>query len=111
MRYAACAPECSWLGAAPGQDGDKRTGGEKRSKANGGLSIATAGGPVALRPWETGLVPAAADVFTFAGAGEALIARVAPDLARLRERALPNGIGAAAFDAFATQFSGVSQPA
>jgi len=76
-----------------------------------GATIATAGGPVALRPWETGLVPAAADVFTFAGAGEALIARVAPDLARLRERALANGIGAAAFDAFATQFSGVSQPA
>jgi mannose-6-phosphate isomerase len=76
-----------------------------------GATIATAGGSVALRAWETALIPAAAESFSFTGAGEALLARVAPDLGRLRERAIAEGIGAAAFDAFRAQFSGVSRPA
>jgi mannose-6-phosphate isomerase len=76
-----------------------------------GATIATAGGPVALRAWETALIPAAAEAFSLTGAGEALLALVAPDLGRLRERALANGIGAAAFDAFRAQFSGASGPA
>jgi mannose-6-phosphate isomerase len=53
----------------------------------GGLEIATDGAPVALRAWETAVVPACAPQLTFVRPGDALIARVEPDLSAVSPRA------------------------
>jgi mannose-6-phosphate isomerase len=78
---------------------------------DGGLTISSGGDPVALRAWESALVPAAAGEVTFAGPGTALLVHVAPDLAALRAAAASAGVGAPELDAFFGQFSRVSAPA
>lgn len=97
----------------------------ERLRITAGASIATHGRPLAvtamstplafggvsLKPWETAVVPAAAAAVTFAGAGEALLVRVDPDLAGLRAAAAGAGLAAGVLDAFCGQFSGASAPA
>lgn len=78
---------------------------------DGGLTLASGGGTVTLRAWETALIAAAADEVIFASTGAALVARVAPDLAALRAEAAASGIAAAALDPFFAQFSDVFPPA
>ena len=75
------------------------------------LSLDTGGAASELRAWETAVVPAAAERVAFAAPGEALVVRVDPDLARLRESAAAAGVPAAALEAFCGQFSGASAPA
>jgi mannose-6-phosphate isomerase len=73
-------------------------------------ALVTDGPLVALRPWETAIVPAAAEHVTFALPGTALLVRVDPDLDHLRAAAASAGVSAGQLDAFFRQFSGVSAP-
>lgn len=75
------------------------------------LTLRSDGGGVALRAWETAVVPAAATEVTFAFPGEALLVRVDPDLAILRGNALAGGVPSVALDRFCGQFSAASGPA
>jgi mannose-6-phosphate isomerase len=75
------------------------------------LTLASGSGGCALEPWETALIPAAAENVTFTSAGDALIARIDPDLAALREEARAGGADASACEAFFGQFSRASAPA
>src|ERR1700677_2159123 len=69
------------------------------------LTISSEAGEVALRPWETAVVPAATTQVTFGGSGEALLVRVDPDLAALRAAAAAGGVAADAVERFCAQFS------
>jgi mannose-6-phosphate isomerase len=75
------------------------------------LTVSSEAGEVALRPWETAVVPAATTQVTFGGSGEALLVRVDPDLAALRAAAAAGGVAADAVERFCAQFSGASRPA
>ena len=75
------------------------------------LTLGGGGDGVTLRAWETAVVPAATARLTFAGAGEALLVRVDPDLADIRAAAAAAGAAAAELDRFFGQFSGASAPA
>jgi mannose-6-phosphate isomerase len=70
-----------------------------------GLTLDAGGATIVLRPWESALVPAAAAGVAFAALGDALLARVEPDLAALRDDASAAGIAAGDFDRFLAQFS------
>lgn len=70
------------------------------------LTAGTDAGDVALRPWETAVIPAAAARVTFDGPGDVLLVRVAPDLAALRAAASAAGVAPEVFERFCGQFSG-----
>jgi mannose-6-phosphate isomerase len=74
-------------------------------------TLTTGGGSASLRPWETAVVPAAAETVSFSAPGGVLLVRVAPDLERLRDAARAAGVGAEELDRFCGQFSGASAPA
>jgi mannose-6-phosphate isomerase len=86
------------------------TGGRPMAVMAMGTELALATGSVAtvLRPWETAIVPAAADRVTLTAPGEALIVRVQPDLGALREAAAAAGVSAAVLDVFFRRFSAAS---
>ena len=73
-----------------------------------GLTLETAGGVAALRPWETALVPADEPEVTFGSLGDAMVVRVDPDLAALRDAAAAAGIAEAESSRFFAQFSGAA---
>jgi mannose-6-phosphate isomerase len=102
---------------------DRRFAVERLRIAGPGAALATDGRPlvvmametplevggVALRAWETAVVPAGAGRVPITE-GMALLVRVDPDLAALRTAALAAGVAPAAFEGFAGQFSAVSGP-
>jgi len=75
------------------------------------LTLGRGAAGIALRAWETAVVPAAAEGVTFAAPGEALLVRVDPDLGSIRAAAAAAGIALAELDRFFGQFSGASAPA
>ncbi|HEV8020396.1 MAG TPA: type I phosphomannose isomerase catalytic subunit [Candidatus Lustribacter sp.] len=103
---------------------DRRFAVERLRITASGAALATGGRPlavmametplelggVALRAWETAVVPADAGRVPITP-GAALLVRIDPDLAALRTAALAAGHAAAAFELFAGQFSGASGPA
>jgi mannose-6-phosphate isomerase len=70
-----------------------------------GVPIAAGGAIVALRPWETAVIPAAAEAVTFGAAAGALLVRVEPDLDVLRSDAAAAGVAPTTLEAFFGQFS------
>jgi mannose-6-phosphate isomerase len=79
---------------------------------NGPLELAAPDGTVTtLQAWQTAVLPAAAGRAVFAQTGEALVVRIDPDLAKLREAATARGVAAGVVDAFLGQFTGASAPA
>ncbi len=75
------------------------------------LELGAGGFAQTLRPWETAIVPAAAEKALFAAPGDALVVRVAPDLGALRRSALAAGVAGGAAEAFFGIFSDASAPA
>jgi mannose-6-phosphate isomerase len=73
-----------------------------------GLTLRTGDTATALRAWETALVPAAVAEVAFDAPGEALAVRIDPNLVRLGEAAIANGIGSGELDPFLRQFKNVS---
>jgi mannose-6-phosphate isomerase len=69
------------------------------------LDVRIGGAAAALAPYATIVVPAAADVLELASAGEMLVVRPAPDLARLRDDARLAGCPAPRLSAFLAQFA------
>ena len=69
-----------------------------------------AGAGVALAPWQTAVIPAAAERVELipSGAASALVARVEPDLGALRAAAVAAGVTAVEAAAFFEQFAGAT---
>jgi mannose-6-phosphate isomerase len=70
-----------------------------------GLTLETDAGMAVLEPWQTALVPAASAAFAFGTLGDAMLARVDPDLPDLRAAAAGSGVTTAGLDGFFAQFS------
>jgi mannose-6-phosphate isomerase len=73
-----------------------------------GLTLRTGDIATSLRAWETALVPAAAAEVAFDTPGEALVVRIDPNLVRLGEAAIANGVSSGELDPFLRQFKSVS---
>ena len=72
------------------------------------LTLKTGGGGTALRPWETAVVPAAAERVTFSAPGKVLVVRVQPDLGSLRQAAAAAGLAGGVVKSFFGRFTGAS---